>query len=175
MKTVLVRLEGLCDVYLIDKLNEGVDPSEIEDFTYLWELEDEGLTNGDMREYCFMKTINKLSYSVDGAEPIDIVKKGKYINTKDYIAEDFMPPYVVQHSDAGDGVYEYPVELADEEEFDPMKLQLEKSDYEVEFLPYGIITSHIWYDGKPVGTDTEGNWGDTGEYLFYYDEKHPFA
>ena len=81
MKTVLVRLEGLCDVYLIDKLNEGVDPSEIEDFTYLWELEDEGLTNGDMREYCFMKTINKLSYSVDGAEPIDIVKKGKYINT----------------------------------------------------------------------------------------------
>lgn len=175
MKTVIVRLEGWCDIFLIDKLTEGEDPSVINDFSYLWELEDEGLTNGDMREYRFMKTIDKLSYSVNGGESIDIVKKGKYITTRNYIGEDFLPPYVVQHSDAGNGVYEFSIELADDEEFDPMKLQLEKSDYEVQFLPFGIITSHIWYDGKPIGTDTEDNWGDTGEDLFYYDEKHPFA
>ncbi len=42
------------------------------------------------------------------------------------------------------------ITLNDDEEFDAKKLQLVKTDYELGFLPYGILTDIIMYDGEVV-------------------------
>lgn len=49
-----------------------------------------------------------------------------------------------------DEYYFESVFLIDDDNFDPKKLQLIKSDYELDFLPYGIMIDSIMYDGKVV-------------------------
>jgi hypothetical protein len=56
--------------------------------------------------------------------------------------------------------------MEDDEEFDPKKLQLIKSDYEVEFLPYGIVTDTIVYDGKEILMDNETEYKDKRDDAF---------
>ena len=54
------------------------------------------------------------------------------------------------------------IELEDDEVFDPKQLQLVKSDYEVEFLPYGIVSNHIVYKGKEIVMYDEDGYRDKG-------------
>lgn len=150
MKTVTVRLEGHVEVFLLEHPNGVVDAERISAYDYMTDLEDDGLVEGSMIEVAFMKDIESLTYSVDGGEYVDIVKKGKYFISNDYLKRTYglEMPYVVQHSDSCYADFEYVIELNDDEEFDPMKLRLEKSNYEVGWLSYGIITEHVFYDNR---------------------------
>lgn len=156
MKTITVRLEGHVEVFLMEK-TDVLDAERIAAYDYMTDLEDDGIVYDNMIEVAFMKDIESLTYSVDGGEYVDIVKKGKYFISNDYLKRTYglEMPYVVQHSDSCYADFEYVIELNDDEEFDPMKLQLEKSNYEVGWLPYGIITNHIMYDNRMIYNQLE--------------------
>lgn len=49
----------------------------------------------------------------------------------------------------------FEIPISDGDVFEPSKLQLIKSDYEFEFLPYAIDVYHVIYDGKPIETQCE--------------------
>lgn len=147
MKTVRVRLVGHVEVFLIEQLNGVCDADKVSAYNYMTDLEDAGIVDGNMYELAFMKEIGELVYIVDNEE-VAITKKGKYIKRADYFhCLGLELPFVVQHSDSTTTDFEYEIEIADDAEFDPMKLQLVKSDYEVSWLPYGIVTDSIVYDG----------------------------
>lgn len=161
MKTVTVRLTGHVEVFLLEHPNGVMDAERISAYDYMTDLEDDGLTCKDMTEVAFLKEIDELGYSFDvfnldddedNREWTAIEKKGKYIKSKDYIATKLHMevPYIVQHSDSTFADFEYAIELEDDEEFDPMKLQLVKSNYEASWLPYGIVTNYIMYDNKLI-------------------------
>ena len=156
MKTITVRLEGHVEVFLLEK-TDVLDAETIAAYDYMTELADDGMVDENMIEVAFMKDIESLTYSVDDGEYVDIVKKGKYIVSNDYLKRTYgmEMPFVVQHSDSCYADFEYVIELNDDEEFDPMKLQLEKSNYEVGWLPYGIITNHIMYDNRMIYNQLE--------------------
>ena len=90
----------------------------------------------------------------------DLMKqKGKYVKTKEHFHELFKedgehPLPVILHTRhyrfvEADYIIEH------EDEFDIKKVQLVKSDYEIECFPYLIIADYILYDGKKV--DVEGD------------------
>ena len=160
MKEVLVRLTGHTEVFLLEYPVNDIEPDaeRIAEYDYMTDLEEDGLVDEDMREIAFLKEIDELSYSIDGGEIwTPITKKGKYIRSKNYLAAvcHFEPPYVVQHSDSCWADFEYRIELEDDEEFDPMLLQLDKCDYEAAWLPYGIITEYVWYDNRMITNQLE--------------------
>lgn len=106
---------------------------------------------------------------VDDDEDNNLVKqKGKYVKTKEYFHDLFSEdsdhplPVEVHFRYYEEQELEYVVELEDDEEFDLKKVQLIKSDYEVQLFPYFILCSKILYDGKEVLTNDEFN--DWTEY-----------
>lgn len=106
-------------------------------------------------------------------------KKGKYINTAKYLSSKLQSPFLVNEIDDNGFIESYfVIELKEGEVFDPKKLQLIKSDYEVSFLPYGIIRTHICYDGKVIemqaGTDYYIE-QTSPLYNFIYNDKIPYA
>lgn len=156
MKTITVRLEGHVEVFIMEKTGV-LDAERIAAYDYMTDLEEDGMVDENMIEVAFMKDIESLTYSVDDGEYVDIVKKGKYIVSNDYLKRTYglEMPFVVQHSDSCYADFEYVIELNDDEEFDQMKLQLEKSNYEVGWLPYGIITNHVMYDNRMIYNQLE--------------------
>lgn len=175
MKEVIVRLTGHTEVFLIEKPNGDVDGERIEAYDYMTDLEEDGLVDEDMREIAFLKEIDELSYSFDEVEWIPITKKGKYVKSKNYLAAvcHIEPPYVVQHSDSCWADFEYRIELEDDEEFDPMKLQLDKCDHEAGWLPYGIITEYVWYDNRMITNQLEkcfDIYAESGCFLYIADD-----
>ena len=112
----------------------------------------------------------------NGDEEEDITKqKGKYIKTKSYIKNIFNDRL---HCDDNNRYIEVPIyteldevefhfvlEDIDINHFNPEKLQLFKSDYEIEELPFGIIATQISYDG-----DTYKTVNDIEDYLDYLDQ-----
>ena len=98
------------------------------------------------------------TYEFDDYENL-VNKKGKYIKTLEYFHDLFREDG--EHSlpvklhirgfvhQSGD----YIIELEDDEEFDIKKVQLVKSDYEVEVFPYFIIADYILYNGKEIYND----------------------
>lgn len=183
MKTIKVTLTGHCEVFLLEQPVEGVTAEDIKQYDYMVDLEDDEKVDGNMIELAFIKEIGRLTWREyngeddeedrEFGEPLEneepIVKKGKYIKTGEYFAEFVKEPFVVQHSDNTYAEFDYLIELDSNEEFDPMKLQLIKSDYEVEFLPYGIITSNIMYDGRVIPTCTETGfdiYAESGCFLY---------
>lgn len=167
MKTIKVLLAGHCEVFQLDNPMDGVTAEQVAEYSYMNDMVEDGIVADNRIELSFMKNIHRLTWRVDNGDDEDrefgepsedeimIEKKGKYIKTTEYFAEFIQEPFVVQHSDSTYAEYEYSIELMDDEDFDPLKLQLIKSDYEVEFLPYGIITGTIMYDGRAIPTDTE--------------------
>ena len=183
MKTIKVTLTGHCEVFLLEQPVEGVTAEEISGYDYMVDLEDDDKVDGNMIELAFIKEIGRLTWREyngeddeedrEFGEPLEneepIVKKGKYIKNSEYFAEFVQEQFVVQHSDSTYVEFDYLIELDNDEEFDPMKLQLIKSDYEVEFLPYGIITSNIMYDGRAIPTCTETGfdiYAESGCFLY---------
>lgn len=100
--------------------------------------------------------VNEL-YVNDNREENLIKKKGKYIKVIDYFHDLFsensdhpLPVELHVRTFLGDNEIDYCINLEDDEEFDIKKVQLVKSDYEIEALPYFILTEKIMYDGKEV-------------------------
>lgn len=175
MKEIIVRLTGHTEVFLIEHTVNGIelDAERFESYDYMRDLEDDGLVDEDMREIAFLKEIDELSYSTDGETWTPITKKGKYIRSKNYLAAvcHVEPPYAVQHSDSCWADFEYRIELEDDEEFDPMKLNLDKCDYEAAWLPYGIITEYVWYDYRMITNRLEKCFDEFAESgCFLYDD-----
>ena len=147
-----------------------------------------------MGEYCSQSLIDEEEgfdqnyYSVNGWNNLDalyvdddesnnlIKKKGKYIKVYDYFHELFaddgehpLPVELHLRTSYGNDRLDYMIELEDDEEFDIKKLQLIKSDYEIECCPYFIVTEKIVYNGKEVpltdeSSDTYFEYGIDGRY-----------
>lgn len=174
-KEVIVRLTGHTEVFLIEHTVNGIelDAERFESYDYMRDLEDDGLVDEDMREIAFLKEIDELSYSTDGETWTPITKKGKYVKSENYLAAvcHVEPPYAVQHSDSVWADFEYHIELDEDEEFDPMKLQLDKCNYEAAWLPYGIITQYVWYDNRMITNKLEKCFDEFAESgCFLYDD-----
>ena len=187
MKTVFVTVKGQGPVYWMENLNEGVDPSEVDTSMSLFDLEDDGVLDGELNEIPFILEGVEVLYT-ENEEPVwesdsdgavDITKKkGKYLLLNDLFKESYKlvsPFYGIQINNC-DIAECFMIELQDDEEFDPKKLQLVKSDYEVEFLPFGISAQEIVYDGKVISCYESEGYRDKGYWDgFVYEEDQPFG
>lgn len=177
MKEVIVKLTGHTEVFLIESPVNGIelDAKRFKSYNYMRDLEDDGLVDENTREVAFIKEIDDLLYSYDGTRWFEIARKGKYIKSKNYLSAvcHIEPPYVVQHSDSCWADFEYRIELEDEEEFDPMKLQLDKTDHEAGWISYGIITEYVWYDKRMITNQLEkcfDEFAEAGCFLYIEDD-----
>ena len=122
---------------------------------------------------------------VDGNEEENLIKKkGKYVKVDDYFHDLFseegdhpLPVEVHLRETHGGDRFSYTIELADDEAFDIKKVQLVKSDREIECCPYFILAQHILYDGKEIKVNEEDEYLSTGidgrycsEYIIDYFE-----
>lgn len=153
MKKINVTISGICNVYWIESI---LDMDRLDTDKTVFQLEEEEITDMDS----FLEAVvikSGLEVEVDG---VPISKKGKYIKRKDYYSKLITNPSVANLMYSEKYLtQEFEIELEDGEEFDPMKLQLVKTDYELDFIPYGILTSVIVYNGKeiePIGGITDG-------------------
>lgn len=101
-------------------------------------------------------------YVDDNREENLVKKKGKYVKVVDYFHDLFsetsdhpLPVELHVRTFSGDNEIDYYIDLEDDEEFDIKKLQLIKSDYEIEAFPYFILTKKILYNGKEIPADDE--------------------
>ena len=184
MKTVFVTVKGQGPVFWMENLNDGVEPSEIDTSMSLFDLEDEGLVDGDLFELPFILEDVEVFYT-EGSEPvwniedgIDITKKkGKYLLINDLLSErcKLKSPFYVDQINYCVINEAFMIELEDDEEFDPKKLQLIKSDYEVQFLPFGITTYAVVYNGKIVYCEPNDGYNVKHFEQFVYEDEQPFA
>ena len=114
-------------------------------------------------------TLKGLYIDEDEGENL-IKKKGKYHKSYEYFhnlfSEDGEHPLPVEvhlRSSSYDEKFDYIIDLEDSEEFDIKKLQLIKSDYEIEPCPYFIVAEKIMYDGKEFSL-TDESWDVYSEY-----------
>lgn len=107
---------------------------------------------------------------VNGNEEENLIKKkGKYVKVGDYFHNLFskegdhpLPVEVHLRETHGGDRFSYTVQLADDEEFDVKKVQLVKSDREIECCPYFILAEYILYDGKVVAVNEIDEYQRTG-------------
>ena len=122
---------------------------------------------------------------VNDDEDNNLVKrKGKYVKVGDYFHDLFseegchpLPVEVHLRETHGGDRFSYIVQLEDDEDFDIKKVQLVKSEREIECCPYFILAHHILYDGKEVIVNEEDEYLCTGidgrycsEYVIDYFE-----
>lgn len=91
-------------------------------------------------------------------------KKGKYVMVDDLVRSELATddqPYPIEFRFVRTVDYFGEIEL-DVEDFDPKKLQLRKSTYEFDKIPYAIDAMYIIYDGELMRLDTD-------EMYDYYD------
>jgi hypothetical protein len=184
MKRIYVEVRGKGPVYWMEGLNEGVEPSEVDLDMDQCDLEDEGLLDGDLMEFGLILEGVEVGYYEGEFPPVgdlwtDITKqKGKYVLVNDYFSgfKRMIKPFWVQQVNECRICELFRIELNDDEEFDPKKLQLIKSDYEVKFLPYGVVSSLIVYDGKCYKSDYGHGHEDKGYWdAFIYNDEQPYA
>lgn len=167
MKQVWITLRGRGDVYWFENFTEEPTDWDMLPMDDFYEMEDDGWLDGSLNEIGFMLDLEGVYVGNEGFEESEDItkKKGKYIKRDDVLKKDYKlnPPFYVRCINSGTEIVNtFCVELEDDEEFDPKKLQLIKSDYEVEFLPYGIVTDTIVYDGKEIIMDNETEYRDKG-------------
>lgn len=114
------------------------------------------------RETCFyeypliFEGVELVQY-VGDCEWEDITKKkGKYVKGKiihEQIKDELGDEILLDFARNRD--FEYEFEIEHEGEFNPKLIQLLKSDYEFEDIPYAILGNVILYDGQRVSTITE--------------------
>lgn len=160
MKKVRIKMSGYGQCWWLENLNEGVNLEMIECYDSLFNLEEDGFTDGNLYEYfAFLDELNIYIVDENEKEIEDITKKkGKYFNSKTIYSEPFRPNAIAVLMGNGYNEIYLTIELNDDEEFDSSKLQLIKSDYEFKFLPYGIVSEYIMYDGKKIKKDDDQSW-----------------
>lgn len=162
MKQVKIKIVG--DLLIFDYCSEKVMKEDIES------------GNSDTESEAFLSnyyvaggwdTVEAL-YVDDNEEENLVKKKGKYVKTREYFHELFKEdgehplPVQIHYKKYSSQELQYVIELQDDEEFDLKKVQLVKSDYEVQEFPYFILCEKILYDGKDVEADLDFN--DWTEY-----------
>lgn len=167
MKQVWISLRGRGDVYWMENFTDTPDDWDDIDLRDFNSLEDEGWLDGDLHEIAFILDLEGVYVgNEEYSEDVDITKeKGKYIKRTDILKNDckLTPPFYVRCINGDTEIVNtICIELEDDEEFDPKQLQLVKSDYEVEFLPYGIVSDCILYKGKKIVVDSESEYRDKG-------------
>ena len=186
MKTVFVTLRGRGPVYWIECLNDGVSIDEIDLHKSMFELEDEGLLDNDLHEVAMITedvevlcTDNEEPvWNVDDEGAVDITKKkGKYLLVNNFFSKSrrLIAPFYVLEINYCEQVNTFEVQLEDDEEFDPKKLQLIKSDYELSFIPFGIVSDGIIYNDKVIWADSGDGYNNKGGVPFIYNDDQPYA
>ena len=98
----------------------------------------------------------KLVRHIEGNELEDITKqKGKYVKGKfirEEIKDELGDEMLIDTLDYSQHVFEF--EIEHEGEFNPKLIQLLKSDYEFQEIPYAILANKILYDGKEIPSTT---------------------
>lgn len=166
MKEVKVRIVG--DLLIVDYCSKKV----------MDEAEDDGFDKFCSNYYVTGAWDKIEALYVDDNEEENLVKKkGKYVKTREFFhdlfSEDGEHPLPVEvHYRCYDGKeIEYIIELEDDEEFDIKKVQLVKSDYEVDLFPYFILCEKILYDGKEIEANPDFNdWSQYCPEEKMYDE-----
>ena len=186
MKTIFVTLKGKGPVFWMENLNDDVTPYDVDLSMSLSELEDDGILDGDMYELPFALEDIQVLYTegevpvsnVDDNGAIDITKeKGKYLLVNDLFSNHYQfnaPFYVEQFNYCGLQEH-FVIELEDDEEFDPKKLQLIKSDYELEFLPFAISMGVVLYNGKLITAEIGDGYLSKECESFVYEDDMPYA
>jgi hypothetical protein len=64
----------------------------------------------------------------------------------------------------------FEIEIPNEEEFDPTKLQLINSDNEVEQIPFGIVTNQIMYDGEIIKSQNQQCYANKEGFMVICDD-----
>ena len=114
---------------------------------------------------------NLIGLYIDDYERENLIKKkGKYYKVYDYFHNLFsdegdhpLPVEVHLRNTGYEEKFDYYIDLPDDEPFDVKKLQLIKSDYEIEPCPYFIVVEKIMYDGKEISLADEC-WDTYSEY-----------
>ena len=165
MKTIKIKVSGYGECWWLENLTEKVELGLIECYDSMFDLEKDGFVDGELYEYFAFLDDLKVSVVYENDNETDITKeKGKYIKSKNVYSEPFIPKDGgVANSVAilvgrGNNEIYYTIELNDDEEFDSRKLQLVKSDYEFSFLPYGIVSEYLMYNGVEIGRDDDQEW-----------------
>lgn len=121
-------------------------------------------------------TVDALYVNDDENENL-IKKKGKYVKVGDYFHDLFseegdhpLPVEVHLRETHGSDRFSYIINLEDDEDFDIKKVQLVKSNNEIECCPYFILARHILYDGKEIVVNEEDEYLCTGIDGRYYSE-----
>ena len=162
MKEVKIRIKG--DLVIVDycskkMMQELVDGEEYTDESDVFAC-----------NYYVTGAWDKVEalYVDDNEEENLVKKKGKYVKTREFFHHLFSEdgdhplPVKIHYKHYYEQELEYVIELEDDEEFDIKKVQLVKSDYEVEEFPYFILCEKILYDGKEIESNNEFN--DWAEY-----------
>lgn len=171
MKQVWITLKGTGEVYWFENFTEEPTDWDMLPMDDFYEMEDDGWLDGSLNEVAFMLELESVYVGNEGFEEGEDItkKKGKYIKRDDVLKKDYKlsaPFYVMPYNMRAYIENTFCIELEDGEEFDPKKLQLIKSDYEVEFLPYGIVSDTIVYDGKEILLDNECEYRDKRDDAF---------
>lgn len=166
MKQVWITVRGRAEVYYTENFAEIPDNWDDIDLDDFWLLENEWLV-GELFETALITRLDGVYVGSDEwDEAEDITKqKGKYIKRTDVFKGDLgmtCPFYVRCINDFAEIVNSYCIEIPDDEEFDPSQLQLEKSDYEIERIPYGIVSQYVIYKGERIRAYTESAYNDKG-------------
>ena len=177
MKQITIKISGNCDVFTIVSPKVKLTNKEVENYYWIPDMVDKDLVDGSIfYELPFMMHINEVVWYEDDDKEHKITKKGKYIKKKDYVSKILpTPPFVWQHSDSAYCEFEYILELSDDDVFDPLKLQLVKSDYELEFVPYGIVVHYVVYDGKKIECINYPDFELMGSRCYLYEEAIPYV
>lgn len=188
MKTVIITVKGKGPIYWMENLMEPENYENVPIEEEFSDLEDEGWLDGDLCELPLILEEVQVLQSSDPEKPvwdlddegaIDITKKkGKYVLTSNYFSGVYglnAPFYYTQRNFCE--IYEtFSIELQDDEEFDPKKFQLIKSDYELDFLPFAIAARMAMYDGKSIFADPSDGYRDKGDYeCGIYNEAQPYS
>jgi hypothetical protein len=166
LAAIWITLKGKGDVYYTENFAETPDNWDDIDLEDFWWLENEWL-DGNLYETALIMELEGVYVGQDEWEEAEDItkKKGKYIKRTDIFKSDqgLTPPFYVRCINGGTDICNsFCIELNDEEEFDPSQLQLEKSDYELEFLPYGIVSQYIIYKGEKIHSYSETEYRDKG-------------
>lgn len=186
MKTVFVTLRGRGPVYWMECLNDGVTVDEVDANKCIFDLEEEELLDNDLNEVAMIVEDVEVLYTeneepvwnIDDEGAVDITKKkGKYLLVNNFFSKcrRLIAPFYVDQVNYCEQVNSFEIKLEDDEEFDPKKLQLIKSDYELQFLPFGIVSNGVVYNDKVVWADPEDGYDDKYSQRFIYNEAQPYA
>lgn len=186
MKTIVIKIVGDGEWFFADRFTDPQNYNNIPSDKDYWELVEEGLVEGEHYELpIILENLKVLLYEdyesaetdYDNELGLDLTKmKGKYIKTKTYFEDNgFKSPFMYGRNGFEQFEFIYEIELEDGEVFDPKKLQLIKTDYELEFYPYAITTK-IKY-GERFYTYLNAEIHDNVDYYLdeVYDGDQPYA